>query len=384
MEEEPQRTHRAHRRYRRQIFEPRSHISYACCSFSFLCSLCSLWLFLGVLWDIFSQTREFVLRAYFLLLTACLALPAFALDISRPEVRAFVDEMSATHGFTRKEVESLLKQAETKQAILDAISRPAERVIPWHEYRDRFLTEKRIQQGADFWLAHGERLKAIDDERLAAAVVGILGVETSFGRITGRYRVIDALATLAFDYPPRSDFFRGELVQFFLLSREEKVDTASALGSYAGAMGAPQFIATSYRKYAIDADRDGKRDLWNSWDDVIGSIANYLRGYGWQDDEPVVVNATLQSDDLSAFDLSKIALNETVQSLRDKGVEFETTLPADAPAMLVVGQGRKGPEYRVGFNNFYVITRYNRSTMYAMAVNDLGTAIQGFMRDAGK
>jgi len=305
-----------------------------------------------------------------------------ALDISRPEVRAFIDEMHHTHGFAREELETLLKQAETKQAILDAISRPAERVVPWHEYRERFLTDKRIHQGADFWVAHGERLKKISDPRLASTVVGILGVETSFGRITGRYRVIDALATLAFDYPPRAEFFRGELVQFLLLSREEAVDTTNALGSYAGAMGAPQFIATSYRKYAIDADEDGKRDLWNSWDDVIGSVANYLRGYGWQDDEPVVVNATLEDHDLSRFDVSKIALNETVQSLRDKGVEFETTLPDDAPAMLVVAQGKKGPEYRVGCNNCYVINRCNRSTMYAMAVDGLGQAIAGFMRDA--
>ncbi len=328
--------------------------------------------------------RDHVLRFYFALLATCLCLPSFALDVSRSEVRAFIDEMSASHGFARKEVEALLSQAETQQAILDAISRPAERVVPWHEYRERFLTERRIQQGADFWVAHNERLHAIGDERLAAVVSGILGVETSFGRITGRYRVIDALVTLAFDFPPRSEFFRSELVQFLLLSREEAVDTKTALGSYAGAMGAPQFISSSYRRYAVDADGDGKRDLWNSWDDVIGSIANYLRGYGWQADEPVIVNATLKNHDLSRFDVSKIALNETVQSLRDKGVEFETTLPDDAPAMLVVGQGKKGPEYRVGFTNFYVITRYNRSTMYAMAVNDLGHAIQGFMRDASR
>lgn len=325
-----------------------------------------------------------MLRFYFALLATCFFLPAAALDISRPEVRAFIDEMSTVHGFERAEVESLMKGAQTQQAILDAISRPAERVVPWHEYRERFLTERRIQQGADFWLAHKERLQAIGDERLSAVVAGILGVETSFGRITGRYRVIDALATLAFDYPPRAEFFRGELVQFLLLSREEAVDTRKALGSYAGAMGAPQFIATSYRKYAVDADGDGKRDLWNSWDDVIGSIANYLRGFGWQADQPIVVNASLKNHDLSRFDVSKIALNETVQSLRDKGVEFETTLPGDAPAMLVVAEGKKGPEYRVGFTNFYVITRYNRSTMYAMAVNDLGNAIQGFMHDASK
>ncbi len=324
------------------------------------------------------------MRIYAALLASCLALPCSALDIARPEVRAFIDGMTTQHGFARSEVEALLKQADTKQPILDAISRPAERVVPWHEYRERFLTEKRIQQGADFWAAHRERLQAIADEQLAATAVGILGVETSFGRVTGRYRVIDALATLAFDYPPRAEFFRSELVQFLLLSREEHVDTSTALGSYAGAMGAPQFISSSYRKYAVDADADGKRDLWNSWDDVIGSIANYLRGFGWQDGEPIVVNAQLKDDDLSGFDTSKIALNETVKSLREKGVTFETSMPDDAPAMLIVGQGKKDPEYRVGFNNFYVITRYNRSTMYAMAVHDLGFAIQGFMRDASK
>ncbi len=165
--------------------------------------------------------------------------------------------------------------------------------MPWHEYRERFLTEKRIQQGTDFWIAHGEALRRIPDPNVAASVVGILGVETSFGRITGRYRVIDALATLAFDYPPRSDFFRGELQQFLLLSREESVDPRTALGSYAGAMGAPQFMSSSYRNFAIDGDGNGKRDLWNSWDDVIGSVANYLLAYGWREGEPVVVTATL-------------------------------------------------------------------------------------------
>ena len=124
-------------------------------------------------------------------------------------------------------------------------------------------------------------------------MVGILGVETSFGRITGRYRVLDALATLAFDYPPRSDFFRSELQQFLLLSREESVDPKTALGSYAGAMGAPQFVSSSYRNFAIDGDGDGQRDLWNSWDDVIGSVANYLLAHGWREGEPVVVTATL-------------------------------------------------------------------------------------------
>lgn len=306
--------------------------------------------------------------------------PAQAFDIKRPEVRSFIETMTREHGFEKARLEALLKSAETKQPILDAISRPAERVVPWHEYRDRFLTERRINQGADFWLEHGEKLKQIPDPQLARVIVGILGVETSYGRITGRYKVLDALVTLGFDYPPRAAFFLSELREFLLLSREEKVDPASALGSYAGAMGAAQFISSSYRKWAVDGDGDGHRDLWNSWDDVVASIANYLTDHGWADGQPVVVNATLDDADLSRFDI-KLALNETVQSLREKGVRFETELPPDAPAMLVVGQGKEGPVYRVGFNNFYVITRYNRSPMYAMAVYDLGEAVRNFMRD---
>jgi membrane-bound lytic murein transglycosylase B len=308
--------------------------------------------------------------------------PALAFDIKRPEVRSFIDSMSQEHGFEKAKLETLLKSAETKQPILDAISKPAERVTPWHEYRDRFLTEKRINQGADFWLAHGEKLKQIPDPQLADVVVGILGVETSFGRITGRYKVLDSLVTLGFDYPPRGEFFLGELKEFLLLSREEQVDPATVLGSYAGAMGAAQFISSSYRKWAVDGDNDGHRDLWHSWDDVIGSVANYLGEHGWVNGQPVIVAATLSKGaaDQNQFDL-KLALNETVKSLRDKGVEFETGLPPDTPAMLIVSQGKDGPLYRVGFNNFYVITRYNRSPMYAMAVHDLGEAIQNFMRD---
>jgi membrane-bound lytic murein transglycosylase B len=306
---------------------------------------------------------------------------AAAFDRTRPEVKSFIDDTAKEFDLDKKEIGDLLAQAETKQAILDAISRPAERVVPWFEYRDRFLTERRIQQGADFWSANAQSLEGVRDVGIATTITGILGVETSYGRITGRYRVIDALATLAFDYPPRAPFFRGELQQFLLLTREEHVDPKAALGSYAGAMGIPQFIPTSYRRYALDGNGDGKRDLWSSWQDVISSVANYLRVHGWREGEPVAVNATLADTDMSRFSIATIELNETVRSLRDKGVTFSTQQPDDAPAMLVVLQGKDGPEYRVGFNNFYVITRYNRSTMYALAVHELGGAIQGFMQD---
>lgn len=321
---------------------------------------------------------------FFVALFAALlfASASHGLDITRPEVRKFIDETAREFGFQRDALQRLLKQAETKQPIIDAITRPAERVVPWFEYRDRFLTSVRINQGLDFWQAHGARLQNISDPDLAATVVGILGVETSFGRVTGKYRVLDALVTLAFDYPPRADFFRGELQQFLVLTREEAIEPTTALGSYAGAMGAPQFISSSYRKYAVDADQDGHRDLWQNWDDIIASVANYLESFGWRDGEPVTVPATLAKEDLSAFDTSKVELNETVQSLREKGVQFATSLPDSTPALLIVGQGKDGNVYRVGFNNFFVITRYNRSPMYAMAVHDLGNAIRNFMRDA--
>lgn len=306
-----------------------------------------------------------------------------ALPEMRPEVSQFVDEMVRDHDFKRADLAKVMAKAEKQQSILDAISRPAERTIPWFEYRERFLTDKRIAQGNEFWTAHAQRMASIGDTDLAATVAGILGVETSYGRITGRYRVLDALSTLAFDYPPRADFFRNELREFLLLAREEKVDPATAQGSYAGAMGSPQFIPSSYRNFAVDADGDGHRDLWSNWDDVIGSVANYMRMHGWRAGEPVVASAQFDGD-TAKFDTVKGELNETVQSLRDKGVRFETKLADTAPAMIVVAQGKTGPEYRVGFNNFFVITQYNRSRMYAMAVHDLGEAVRASVKEAAK
>lgn len=311
-------------------------------------------------------------------------MPAFALENARPEIREFVDELVRDDGFDREALSKVMAQAEKKQAILDAMSKPAERTVPWSEYRERFMTTKRIGEGADFWRAHAARLDSIKDPDLAATVTGILGVETSYGRLTGRYRVLDALATLAFDYPPRADFFRNELRQFLLLARDESIDPTTALGSYAGAMGSPQFIPSSYRNFAVDADGDGRRDLWANWDDVIGSVANYLRMHGWREGEDVIADAEVDPKDAERFGPTKWELSETVQSLRDKGARFETRMPAATPAMMVVAQGKTGPVYRVGFNNFYAISRYNRSSMYSMAVHDLGEAIRASVRDAAR
>jgi membrane-bound lytic murein transglycosylase B len=302
--------------------------------------------------------------------------PAHAVDIKRSDVSAFIDKMVSSYQFDRAQLENTLRGAETKQSILDAISRPAEKTAPWFEYRDRFLIDKRINRGKSFQQEHQAMLSKLAAEGAPVAeILGILGVETSYGEVTGKYRVLDALATLGFDYPPRSEFFRYELEQFLLLSREQNVASSVPLGSYAGAMGSPQFMPHSYRQFGADGNGDGKVDLWNNWDDVLASIANYLKQFGWRSGEPVVADAVLTSIDTSAFTLGDVTLNETVASLRAKGVKFTTTLPDTAPAVLLSLQGKDGPVYRVGFNNFYVITRYNRSPLYANTVYDLGQLI---------
>lgn len=321
-----------------------------------------------------------ILQGLVLFFAICmLASPAQALDTHREEVRAFIRKMSHEHDFKTAQLQKLFKSAETKQAILDAISRPAERTITWYEYRERFLGPQRIAKGASFMTQHAASLERLRTAGAPVAeILGILGVETIYGENTGRYRVLDSLTTLAFDYPPRSDFFMGELEAFLLLTREQGVAPDQPLGSYAGAIGPAQFMPSSYRNHAIDGDGDGKINLWNDWDDVLASIANYLEQYGWRSGEAVMADASLAADspDLSIFGNGReMQLNETVASLRRKGVRFETALPTDAPALLFVLQGKDGPIYRVGFNNFYVLTRYNRSTMYASAVYELGQAI---------
>ncbi|MGH8494799.1 MAG: lytic murein transglycosylase B [Gammaproteobacteria bacterium] len=312
-------------------------------------------------------------------LLACLPGTADALDASRAEVKSFIAEMSREHGFEAQALESLFENVESKPKIIEAISRPPERVKPWHEYRDIFLTDKRIRAGADFWCDRAEDLGAVAKPSGVPpeVLVAVLGVETFYGKITGSYRVIDALSTLAFDYPPRSDFFRQELAEFLLLSREEGVDPTTLNGSYAGAMGPPQFMPSSYREYAVDSSEDGHRDLFADWRDVLGSIANYLTEHGWRAEEPVAVRVT--SPETLRIDPAenRLQLGDTVAGLRAKGLQFDTDLPGDAPAMLLALEGADGPEYWVGFNNFYVITRYNRSAMYALAVHQLGEEIAG-------
>jgi len=325
-----------------------------------------------------SRARTFAIRSVALAIALLMTIPAaHAVDVTRKDVRKFVDAMVKDHNYDRAALEATLRDAETQQSILDAISKPAEKTKTWQEYRAIFLTEQRIKAGADFWRENEESLKRISAETGVPCemLVGIIGVETYFGRITGKYRVIDALTTLAFDYPPRSTFFRKELEQFLLLVREEEMQAADATGSYAGAMGRPQFMPSSYRAYAVDASTDGKRDIWSNWDDVIGSVANYFVAHGWKSDDQVVAEAFLTKSWTDAPPKNILSPENTVKSLSGKGVMFVTELPEDAKTQLIRLDGADGDEYWVGFHNFFVITRYNRSVMYALAAHQLGQEI---------
>ncbi len=305
-----------------------------------------------------------------------MAARAQAFDPARDDIVAFVTDVSSKHGFEPEPLRTLFAQVESKPAILQAIAKPAERTLRWDEYRPKFLIERRITRGAE---VYGQKQAELEQTQAATGVpvsilLGIVGVETFYGENVGKYRVIDALSTLAFDYPPRQEFFRKELEQYLVMAREEGLDPLAPVGSYAGAMGLPQFMPSSFRNFAVDGDADGKRDLWNDWADVFSSVGNYLKVHGWRAGEPVVVAADAAAANLAGMS-DKLALTETVGSLRARGVRFETSLPASAPAMLVALKVLDGTEYRVGFTNFYAITRYNRSHMYASAVSDLADAI---------
>jgi membrane-bound lytic murein transglycosylase B len=325
------------------------------------------------------------LRAPWLALALAAAAPACALDLAREDVRAFSEEMKAKHGFDAGWLDAVLADATPQPRIIELISKPAEAVKPWYAYRDHFLTQERIDAGAAFWNEHREVIERVARETGVAphVIVGIIGCETFFGRITGNFRVVDALATLAFDYPPRSSYFRAELEQFLLLAREEQLDTGAVLGSYAGAMGNGQFMPRSYRTWAVDGDGDGKRDLWRSWPDAIASVANYLADHGWRSGEPVAAPASLWFPDDGALVPGKLAPDSTVKSLRDRGLAFETEQADKAPALFIKVDGGDAPELRAGFHNFGVITRYNRSVLYALAVNDLGRRIESLLPAGG-
>jgi membrane-bound lytic murein transglycosylase B len=295
----------------------------------------------------------------------------------RTQLAKFAAQVARRDGLNRRAVLKVLRHARAQPDIVDKISRPAEQVLEWWQYRQIFLTDKRIAAGVEFWQEHRDSLERVSAEEGVPPqyIVAILGAETYYGRITGSYRVLDALATLAFDYPPRARYFRSELEQFLVLTQREKIDPLAAKGSYAGAMGPLQFMPSAYLKYGVDGNDDGRQDLFTDWDDIFASIANYLHDCGWQAGGPVVADVRIDPGASFQIDPSNLALDETIDGLNAEGVRVESAVPGDTPVVLLLAEQQDGPTYRVGFNNFHALTRYNHSALYAMAVDDLAQAI---------
>jgi len=301
---------------------------------------------------------------------------------THPAYPAFEAKMIREHGFEAAELRRLLGEAERKDSILEAIARPAEKRLTWGEYRRIFITQARIDGGVAFWrenresLAQAAKRFGVDPE----VIVAIIGVETRYGGNMGSYRVIDALATLAFDYPPRSAFFGGELEQFLVMAREQGFDALQLKGSYAGAMGMGQFIPSSFRAYAVDFDGDGRADVWNSRSDAIGSVANYFNRHGWSAGAHVVDRAsavgTVDTDRMNPG----LEPNTLVSELPALGLSPRGNLPAAERVLPLMLQAEDGTEYWLGRPTFYVITRYNRSPLYAMAVHQLSQEILAALR----
>jgi membrane-bound lytic murein transglycosylase B len=295
--------------------------------------------------------------------------------LSEAKKSAFVAEAASLSGLSPDRVRAWLDQARYQQSIINAITRPAEGK-PWKDYRPIFLTADRINAGRSFYAEHRGELERISAETGVPAqyIVAIIGVETSYGRNTGSYRVLDALYTLGFFYPKREEFFRSELAQLFALSKEEQLDLATLKGSYAGAMGWGQFMPSSYRKYGKDGDGDGKRDLIVSPRDAFASIANYFVGFGWKSGTPPFLPA-VAAPGAQPFVPGDFEAKYSLADLAAKGYRPAYAGAPDLPATLLTLEGANGPEYWIGYQNFYVITRYNRSPMYAMAVHQLAQAI---------
>lgn len=298
-------------------------------------------------------------------------------------IAAFVDYTATTYGIEPQRIRDALAQAEYKQSIIDAITRPAEAVKPWRDYRQIFLTQARIDGGVAFYRDNRAALDRVSAETGVPAeyIIAIIGVETFYGRNTGSYRVLDALYTLAFDHPKRAPFFAGELAQLFALAKEEpQLDLLTLKGSYAGAMGMGQFMPSSYRLWAKDGDRDGRRDLLTHRPDVFASIANYFVVHGWQADGPVVARATLDAGG-EEFVPESLQPVHSMAELAERGYrpmagEPLPRDPATQGATVVGLDGDAGREYWIGYRNYFVITRYNRSPMYALAVHQLAQAIR--------
>ena len=317
--------------------------------------------------------RVALLSAALLLSTAAMA------QDTNPEQAAWIDQLATKFEIPASELNAALAQATYQQSIIDAMTRPAE-AKPWSVYRPIFLTEKRINDGVTFWHEHKELLdQAVETSQVPAEIIAaIIGVETSYGANMGSYKVLDALYTLGFHYPPRGEFFRSEFGHYLALAKEQGWNLDDQKGSYAGAMGMGQFISSSYRHYAIDADSDGVRNLFVA-DDAVGSVANYFNEHHWQLGEDVAHLAQVETADTEALEAliePALEINHTWSEFAAAGIVIDQELDAETPVKLIKLAGAEGTEYWVVRHNFYVITRYNRSPLYAMAVYQLSEQLK--------
>ncbi len=315
--------------------------------------------------------RLAVLSAALLLASSVSAIEA---DADQPQ---WLEQLSEKFSLSNTELEAAVEQAEYQQGIIDAMTRPAE-AKPWSAYRPIFLTEKRLKQGVEFWQEHQELLEKAQQELQVPPqiITAIIGVETFYGTHMGTHKVLDALYTLGFHYPPRGEFFRSEFANYLVLAKEQDWELTEQKGSYAGAMGMGQFIPSSYRHYAVDFDGDGERNLFDATD-AIGSVANYFHEHHWQLDEDVAYPATVTDTEKAQALLSEERqLTHSWAELAAAGIIVEDELAADTPVKLIELAGAKGPEYWVVRHNFYVITRYNHSPLYAMAVYQLSEQLK--------
>jgi membrane-bound lytic murein transglycosylase B len=293
-------------------------------------------------------------------------------DLKRPDIAAFIDEVVTKDGLPREQVVAVLSAAKLRPEIAAATDAAAEKVLSWWQYRARFVTAARVDAGVQFWLQREKRLDAIAGRYGIAPeyVIAILGIETDYGESTGPYLEIDTLMTLAFDYPARSAFFRSELREFLLLTRDVGLDPLTARGSYGGALGAPQFMPSTYRRFAAHRKAQHTIDLWTDWQAILTSIAVFLKDHGWQKGGPVLIDGHV-SDGVDIPVSDGLVLDETVAAINARGVKTDLALPGSTPAVVIRAALEDSVQYRVGFRNFYVISRYNPRINYAMAVCDL-------------
>ena len=310
------------------------------------------------------------------LLVLIITLPISA-QIDQNAVNAFTRDFSKKHNIPIEEVEALLAKAIYQDEIIQKISRTAEGTMTWGRYRKIFITEERANAGVKFWNENESALNKVSDETGVPVeiILGIIGVETYFGRIKGNYKVLDALYTLGFGYPKRGKFFRSELDHFLVLATEENLDAVNIKGSYAGAMGYTQFMPSSYRAYAKSYEKDGTRDLMDSPEDAIASVANYLKVHRWKKGQPITSRANLTRE-ITNLNKQSLRPKNKVSDYTAIGFKPSQVLDETLPATMVILEGEKGTEHWFGMYNFYVITRYNHSKLYAMAVFQLSEMIK--------